>query len=405
VNASLLTTLADLHAARERVGPVIHLTPVQPSDSLSRLAGRSVVLKSEYEQRTGSFKIRGAYNRIAQLPPGCDVVAASAGNHAQGVALAATLTGRRSTIFMPQGAAIPKTDATRNYGAEVRLEGEAVDDAMVAAKEFAREKGAVWVPPFDDPDIIAGQGTLGLEVLDQVPDAGVVVVPVGGGGLIGGVAAAIKLTRPDVRVVGVEAVGAPTLTRALEAGHPVRLEQLSTMADGIALRSVSERTLAHANAFVDDVVLVDEEEMTRAILLLTERAKAVVEPAGAASLAAVLSGRVGGSGTAVPVLSGGNVDPLLLTKLIEHGLSVAGRYLVLRIVIADHPGALAALTALLARMGLNVLDVEHHRSGRSLGLAEVEVMVTVETRNFDHHREVLAALAGAGYRASPVADS
>ncbi|MCL2394616.1 MAG: threonine ammonia-lyase [Acidimicrobiaceae bacterium] len=405
MNASLLTTLADLHAARERVGPVIHLTPVQPSDSLSRLAGRSVVLKSEYEQRTGSFKIRGAYNRIAQLPPGCDVVAASAGNHAQGVALAATLTGRRSTIFMPQGAAIPKTDATRNYGAEVRLEGEAVDDAMVAAKEFAREKGAVWVPPFDDPDIIAGQGTLGLEVLDQVPDAGVVVVPVGGGGLIGGVAAAIKLTRPDVRVVGVEAVGAPTLTRALEAGHPVRLEQLSTMADGIALRSVSERTLAHANAFVDDVVLVDEEEMTRAILLLTERAKAVVEPAGAASLAAVLSGRVGGSGTAVPVLSGGNVDPLLLTKLIEHGLSVAGRYLVLRIVIADHPGALAALTALLARMGLNVLDVEHHRSGRSLGLAEVEVMVTVETRNFDHHREVLAALAGAGYRASPVADS
>ena len=405
MNASLLTTLADLHAARERVGPVIHLTPVQPSDSLSRLAGRSVVLKSEYEQRTGSFKIRGAYNRIAQLPPGCDVVAASAGNHAQGVALAATLTGRRSTIFMPQGAAIPKTDATRNYGAEVRLEGEAVDDAMVAAKEFAREKGAVWVPPFDDPDIIAGQGTLGLEVLDQVPDAGVVVVPVGGGGLIGGVAAAIKLTRPDVRVVGVEAAGAPTLTRALEAGHPVRLEQLSTMADGIALRSVSERTLAHANAFVDDVVLVDEEEMTRAILLLTERAKAVVEPAGAASLAAVLSGRVGGSGTAVPVLSGGNVDPLLLTKLIEHGLSVAGRYLVLRIVIADHPGALAALTALLARMGLNVLDVEHHRSGRSLGLAEVEVMVTVETRNFDHHREVLAALAGAGYRASPVADS
>lgn len=405
MNQTELTTLDELCAAAERVRPVIRVTPVHPSHSLSRLAGRRVVLKSEYAQRTGSFKIRGAYNRISQLPPGRDVVAASAGNHAQGVALAATLTGRRSTIFMPRGAAIPKTDATRNYGAEVRLEGEAVDDAMVAAKAFAGETGAVWVPPFDDPDIVAGQGTLGLEVLEQVPDAEVVVVPVGGGGLLSGVAAAVKLTRPEVRVVGVEAMGAPTLTRALAAGHPVRLEELSTMADGIAIRSVSERTLAHAQAFVDDVVLVDEEEMTRAILLLAERVKAVVEPAGAASLAAVLSGRVGGSGPVVPILSGGNVDPLLLTKLIEHGLSAAGRYLVLRIVIADHPGALAALTALLARMDLNVLDVEHHRSGRSLGLSEVEVMVTVETRNFAHHDEVLAALAEAGYRASRVTDA
>jgi threonine dehydratase len=405
VNRPTLTTLADLRAARERVRTVVRVTPVERSGSLSRLAGRPLALKCEYQQRTGSFKIRGAYNRIAQLPPGQDVVAASAGNHAQGVALAATLTGHHSTIFMPRGAAIPKTDATREYGAEVRLEGEAVDDAIVAAKAFAHEKGAVWVPPFDDPEIIAGQGTLGLEVLEQVPDAEVVVVPVGGGGLLAGVAAAIKLSRPEIRVVGVEAAGAPTLTRALEEGHPVLLEQLSTIADGIAIRSVSERTFAHAKAFVDDVVLVDEEEMTRAILLLAERAKAIVEPAGAAALAAVLQGRVGGSGTVVPVLSGGNVDPLLLTKLIEYGLSAAGRYLVLRIVIGDYPGALAALAAKLARMGLNVLDVEHHRSGRSLALTEVEVMVTVETRNFAHHHEVLAALADAGYRASPVSDS
>lgn len=405
MNPPPLTSLADLRAARERVRAVIHVTPADRSDSLSRLAGRPVVLKSEYQQRTGSFKIRGAYNRIAQLPPGCEVVAASAGNHAQGVALAAAMTGRRSTIFMPRGAAIPKADATRDYGAEVRLDGEAVDDAMAAAKAFAHDTGAVWVPPFDDPEIIAGQGTLGLELLEQVRDAEVVVVPVGGGGLLGGVAAAIKLTRPEIRIVGVEAAGAPTLSQALAAGHPVQLDELSTIADGIAIRSVSERTLAHANAFVDDVVLVDEEEMTRAILLLVERAKAVVEPAGAASFAAVLSGRVGGSGTAVPILSGGNVDPLLLTKLIEHGLSDAGRYLLLRIVIADHPGALAAVTALLAGMDLNVLGVEHHRSGRSLGLSEVEVMVTVETRNFLHHREVIAALTDAGYRASPVTDS
>jgi threonine dehydratase len=396
-----LVTLAEIHAARQRVASIIQVTPLDRSDSLSRLIGRPVLLKGEYTQRTGSFKIRGAYNRISQLAAGLDVVAASAGNHAQGVALAAAMTGRRSTIFMPRGAAIPKVDATRDYGAEVRHEGEAVDDCIVAAQAFAQRTGAVFVPPFDDPDIIAGQGTLGLELLEQAPDAEVVVVPVGGGGLLAGVAAAIKLARPDIRVVGVEAAGAPSLTAALAAGHPVRLERMSTVADGIAVRSVSALTLAHAQAYVDDVVTVDEEEMTRAFLLLVERAKAVVEPSGTTSLAAILAGRIGGDGPAVAVLSGGNVDPLLLTKLIEHGLAAAGRYLVLRIVIADLPGALAALTAELARLELNVLAVEHHRSGPSLRLSEVEVMVTVETRNTAHHAEVIAALAGAGYRAVP----
>jgi threonine dehydratase len=395
-----LVTLADIYAARERVAPVIQVTALDRSDTLSRLIGRPVLLKAEYAQRTGSFKIRGAYNRISQLAPGLDVVAASAGNHAQGVALAAAMTGRRSTIFMPRGAAIPKADATREYGAEVRPEGEAVDDCIVAAKAFAERTGAVFVPPFDDHDIIAGQGTLGLELLEQAPDAEVVIVPVGGGGLLAGVAAAIKLSRPDIRVVGVEAAGAPSLTRALEAGHPVRLEKISTIADGIAVRSVSALTLAHAQAFVDEVVTVDEEEISRAFLLLVERAKAVVEPAGATSLAAILARRVGGDGPAVAVLSGGNVAPLLLTKLIEHGLAAAGRYLVLQIVIADLPGALAGLTAELARLELNVLAVEHHRSGPSLRLSEVEVTVTVETRNTAHHVEVLAALAASGYRAA-----
>jgi threonine dehydratase len=396
-----LVTLEEIQAAERRVASVVQVTPLDRSDSLSRLVGRPVLLKAEYAQRTGSFKIRGAYNRISKLADGLDVVAASAGNHAQGVALAATMTGRRSTIFMPRGAAIPKADATRDYGAEVRPEGEAVDDCIVAAQAFAQRTGAVFVPPFDDLDIIAGQGTLGLELLEQAPDAQVVVVPVGGGGLLAGVGAAIKLSRPDVTVVGVEAAGAPSLTRALEAGHPVRLDKLSTIADGIAVRSVSALTLAHAQAFVDEVVTVDEEEIARAFLLLLERAKAVVEPAGATSLAAVLSGKIGGDGPVVAVLSGGNVDPLLLTKLIEHGLAAAGRYLVLRIVIADLPGALAGLTTELARLQLNVLAVEHHRSGPTLRLSEVEVTVTVETRNAAHHVEVLAALAAAGYRAAP----
>jgi threonine dehydratase len=412
-----LLSLEDLTAAQDRLRGVIRRTPVEPAESLSRLAGRPVLLKPEHRQRTGSFKIRGAYNRISQLEPGAAVVAASAGNHAQGVALAAALTGRQSTIFMPRGAALPKVSATREYGAEVRLDGEVVDDCIALAKAFALETRAVYVPPFDDLDVIAGQGTVGLEIAEEARQAEVVVVPVGGGGLLAGVAAGLTLSngpvrvgpggglagpRPRVRVVGVEAAGAPTLSRALAEGRPVTLDRLTTMADGIAVATCSELTLAHAQKYVDDIVTVDEEEISRAMLLLVERAKAVVEPSGAASLAAILAGRVGGSGPAVAVLSGGNVDPLLLTKLIEHGLAAAGRYLTLRVVMPDRVGALAGLTAELAHLGLNVLDVEHHRSHRGLAVAEVEVQVTVETRDPAHHAEVVQALTAEGYRVSPV---
>ena len=396
--------LEDLLAARERVKEVIRPTPVDRSESLSKLAGRRVLLKPEHQQRTGSFKIRGAYNRISRLPEGVAVVAASAGNHAQGVALAASLTGRQATIFMPRNAALPKVVATRAYGATVRLEGEVVDDCIALAQEFAIETGAVYVPPFDNLDVIAGQGTVGLELLEEAPDAEVIVVPVGGGGLIGGVAAAVGLSPPVAasgrrpRVVGVEAAGAPTLTDALAAGRPVTLERLATMADGISVARCSDLTLALADRFVEEIVTVDEEEISQAMLLLIERAKAVVEPSGAASLAAILNGHIPGAGPAVAVLSGGNVDPLLLTKLIEHGLAAAGRYLTLRIVMADRVGALAALTTQLARLGLNVLDVEHHRSGRDLAVSEVEVQVTVETRDVAHHDEVVTALTEAGYR-------
>ena len=393
-----MVSLADIREARERVAPVIRRTPVISSDSLSTLIGRPVLCKGEHLQRTGSFKIRGAYNLISRLEPGVDVVAASAGNHAQGVALAATLTGRRSTIFMPVNAPLPKLDATRAYGAEVVLTGSVVDECLAAAQVFADENGALFVPPFDDPLIVAGQGTIGLELAEEVPDAEVVVVPVGGGGLIAGISAALAYSRRSVRVIGVEPEGAASMAAALSKSDPVMLDGVDTMADGVAVKSVSKLTLSHVQAYVDEVVTVTEEEISRALLLLLERQKALVEPAGATALAALLAGKVSGSGPAVALLSGGNVDPLLLIRLIDHGLSVAGRYVMLRIILRDHPGALAGLTAAVADMGLNVLDVEHHRAGVRVGVDHVEVLMTVETRDPEHRSDIVRLLGERGYR-------
>jgi threonine dehydratase len=397
-----MITLDDVIDARRRIAGIIRPTPVDRSESLSHRSGRPVILKPEHLQRTGSFKIRGAYNLISRLPADAvEVVAGSAGNHAQGVALAASLTGRRSTIFMPANAPLPKIEATRAYGATVRFESGAVDNALAAAHRYAEEHSAVYVPPFDHPLVIAGQGTIGLELADEVPEAEVVVVAIGGGGLISGVATALAGTRPDVRVVGVEAAGAAAVRASLDAGRLVRLDRVATMADGIAAKSPCELTMAHIRAHVHDVVTVNEEDISRAVLLLLERAKAVVEPAGAVTLAALLAGKVPGTGPVVTVLSGGNVDPLLLIKLIDHGLTAAGRYLLLRIVLDDRPGALAGLTRAVADMGLNVLSVEHHRSGVALPLDRVEVLVTVETRDPEHRDQVVAELRGAGYDAAP----
>ena len=345
----VLVTRADVEEAFARVAQILRPTPVEVSDQFSKLAGRPVRLKPEHRQLTGSYKIRGAYNRISRLVPGGEVVAASAGNHAQGVARAAALTGIRATIFMPVTAALPKVAATRADGAAVRLEGVVVDDAIAAAQAYAQQSGATWVPPFDDPLIIAGQGTVGLELSREAPDAEVVVVPIGGGGLVSGVAAALRDS--GTRVIGVQAAGAASMRASLDAGALVRLGGVSTIADGIAVKAPSELTLAHVRELVDDVVLVTEDDISQALLLLLERAKAVVEPAGAAALAAILSGKIPGDGPAVAVLSGGNVDPLLLIKLIEHGLSAAGRYLLLRVVVDDRPGALAALTDAVAHAG------------------------------------------------------
>ncbi len=394
----------EIRSAEARLRGVVRPTPTVHSSALSSITGRDVYAKPEQFQRTGSFKIRGAFNKIAAIAAeGADgeVVAASAGNHAQGVALAATLNGLRSVVFMPEGASLPKVEATRHYGAEVRLEPGSVDDAIAAAKDYSKASGACYVPPFDDPLVIAGQATVGTEIAAEVPQAGIVVVPVGGGGLLAGVATGLRAAGCRARVIGVEAAGAPAMLRALDQGKPVTLEATDTMADGIAIRCVSELTLEHAKALAERVVTVDEEQISRAVLLLLERCKWVVEPAGAVPLAALLAGAVPGDGPVVLVLSGGNVDPLLLTRIVEHGLTAAGRYLTIRVVLADKPGALAALAASVGELGLNLVSVEHRRSGAPVGVSEAEVQLMLETRDPAHRDAVVPALRARGFRVRP----
>jgi threonine dehydratase len=301
---------------------------------------------------------------------------------------------------MPRESSLPKIEATRHYGARVELGGESVDECIALAVAFAQAHGAVYVPPFDDPLVAAGQGTVGLELAEEAPPLEAVIVPVGGGGLIAGVARAIRSQMPGARIIGVEATGAASMTAALREGRPVELPSARTVADGIAVRRVCDLTLAHVTADVDDVVCVDDETISRAVVLLLERAKWVVEPAGAVGVAALLAGAIAGDGPVGVVLSGGNVDPLLLSRLIDHGLTASGRYLLLRVVVDDRPGTLAALTAAIAAMNLNVLGVEHHRSGTVVGVAEVEVLMTVETRDPQHRDAVVATLREAGFDAS-----
>lgn len=389
----------DIVAAQARLHGVVRPTPATVAESLSRVVGRSVVVKPEHLQRTGSFKIRGAYNFIAQLPSGVPVVAASAGNHAQGVALAASLTGHRSQIYMPRLASLPKLAATRGYGAQVISVDGGVDDCLAAAAKDASRTGAVFVPPFDDARVIAGQGTIGAEILQDAPDAEVVIVPIGGGGLIAGVAAAISGWRRGVRVIGVEAEGAASMSASLTAGRPVEVTP-ATMADGVALRSPTPLTLAHVRDLVDEIVQVSDEQISAAVLMLIERVKAIVEPSGAMALAALLAGAVPGDGQAVVVCSGGNVDSLLLSRLIDHGLAAAGRFQVLRVVVDDQPGTLHRLTGVVAQTGANLLSVEHHREGHGLPIAAVGVTLTIETRDREHQQKIIGELKTAGYTAT-----
>ena len=400
-----LVGLADVRAARALLDGVARTTPLEGSRALSEQVGGPVWLKCENLQRTGSFKIRGAYVRIARLGDAeraRGVVAASAGNHAQGVALAASMLGTAATIFMPSAAPLPKVAATRAYGAAVRLSGDTVDQALLAAAAFADRTGAVLIHPFDHADVIAGQGTVGLELVEQCPDVRTVVVCTGGGGLVSGVAAAVKGLRPDVTVVAAQASGAAAFPSSLAAGRPVALPSMATMADGIAVGRPGELTFRHVRDLVDRVVTVDDDALARALLLSLERAKLVVEPAGAAGLAAVMQDPSAFAPPVVVVLSGGNIDPLLLSKVIRHGLIAAGRFLSLRVRIPDRPGELARLLNVLAAATANVLDVEHQRTGSGLHLDEVEVELQLETRGSLHSDAVLAALSDAAYAVAPL---
>lgn len=390
---------ADVVAAARVLDGVVLRTPVESSRALSALAGGPVLLKCENLQRAGSFKIRGAYLRMSRLTDeekARGVVAASAGNHAQGVALAARLLGVQATVYMPVGAALPKVAATREYGATVEHHGASVDEALEAARRHSERTGAVLIHPFDHPDVVAGQGTVALEILEQVPDVRTVIVPVGGGGLAAGIVAALA-DRPDVQVIGVQAAGAAAYPASLAAGHPLPAGRLATMADGIAVGRPGDVPFAILAGHHVPVTTVSEEDLSRALLLVAERAKMLVEPSGAAGVAALMAGLQVAT-PAVVVLSGGNIDPLVLLRVVRHGLASAGRYLQMRVRIDDRPGALAALLADLAATGGNVMHVGHVRTALDLGIDEVEIGVQVETRGPDHCARVLEHLRAAGYR-------
>ncbi len=393
-------TMEDVFAARDRIARDIRSTPMLRKHTLDPCVGCDVYLKCEHLQRTGSFKLRGALNLIGQLTGeerARGVVAASAGNHAQGVAVAASELGVEATIFMPEDASLSKVEATRNYGATVRLEGANLGDALAAAHAFCDEHGAVWVHPFDDPQIIAGQGTIGLEIVEQLPDVATVVIPVGGGGLASGIGMVLRELRPDCRIVAVQAAAHPSLRASLDAGVVTAVEARPSIADGIAVKQLGTLNFEMLKDIVDDVVEVTEEELSTAILWSMERAKQVLEGAGAASLAALLAGKISSEGPVVLVVAGGNIDPANLVPVIRHGLTTGGRFLYLGTVIPDRPGELSRLLALLAATRVNVLGVEHHREGVDLRIGETRVDLTLQTRNVEHVAEVEAALTDAGY--------
>ncbi|GGZ56314.1 threonine ammonia-lyase [Streptomyces bluensis] len=393
-------TLDDVRGAQKMLTGVARVTAMEGSRHLSQLVGAPVHFKCENLQRTGSFKLRGAYVRIAGLLPeerAAGVVAASAGNHAQGVALASALLGVHATVFMPKGAPLPKISATREYGADVRLHGMVVDETLAAAQEYAARTGAVFIHPFDHADIIAGQGTVGLEILEQCPEVRTIVVGIGGGGLAAGIAAAVKALRPDVRIVGVQAEAAAAYPPSLAAGRPVAIENPATMADGIKVGLPGDVPFGIIRELVDEVRTVSEDALSTALLLCLERAKLVVEPAGASPVAALLSEPGAFEGPVVAVLSGGNVDPVLMERVLRHGMAAQGRYLAVRLRLTDRPGALATLLGVLSHVDANVLDVGHVRTDPRLGLTEAEVELHLETKGPEHCAEVGRALREAGY--------
>jgi threonine dehydratase len=386
--------LADIEAARERLDGVSRVTPLFRSETFARFVGRDVFLKAENLQRTGSFKVRGAFNRIASLDDAAraaGVVAASAGNHGQAVAWAAQAVGASATIFMPEDAQMAKVDATRSYGARIELVPGLVEESLTAAAAFAEKTGATFVHPFGDPLVIAGQGTVALELLEQLPDVRTVLVPIGGGGLAAGVATAVKALRPRAAVVGVQAAG------VLPGGPGF------TIADGIAVKQPGELAMSIMSRVLDEIVLVTDEEIAEAIVLLLERAKLVVEGAGAVGVAALLSDRIRSEGPVGVVLSGGNIDASLLVSVMRRGLTLAGRYLMLRTRMPDHPGELAKLVTLLGRERVNIVEVEHIREAVDIPIGETGVALTLLTRDPAHCDEVVAMMREWGYRVERLA--
>jgi threonine dehydratase len=376
-------TLRDVEEARVRLEGIARVTPVYGSQTLSRLAGREVWLKAENLQRTGAFKVRGAVNKIATLTPeqrSTGVVAASAGNHGQAVAWAAREAGSHARIYVPQDAPMAKVEACRNYGAETVMGGERFEDAFAGARAYVEESGATFIHPFEDPVVIAGQGTIGLELAEQVASVKTFVIPVGGGGLAAGIATVLRAVLPGVRIVGVQAG---------KSGY--------TIADGIFVKEPGELTMSILDDVLDDMVHVSDEEISQALVLLLERTKLLVEGAGAVGLAALLNDRVGGAGPVAVVLSGGNIDPTLLISIMRHGLTAGGRYLVIRTRVPDRPGELIKLLELLAEQRANVVSVEHHREGMDISVGETEVELTLATRDRNHCEEVVSTLEARGY--------
>jgi threonine dehydratase len=376
-------TLADIQEARERLQGIAEQTPIYLSETFSRRCGREVRLKAENLQRTGAFKVRGAVNKLATLSAQereAGVVAASAGNHGQAVAWAARELGVHARIFVPDTAPMAKVEACRNYGADTELSGEFFEDALVAARAYVDETGGTFIHPYEDQLVVAGQGTIGLELVEQEPEVGTVLIPIGGGGLALGISTALRALRPEVRIVGVQA--------GID-GY--------TIADGIAVKDPSDFTMPLLEDLLDDIVSVTDEEISEAIVLLLERAKLVVEGAGAVGVAALLAGKAGGTGTAVPILSGGNIDATMLISVMRHGLTSAGRYLVVRTQLADRPGELIKFLSLVAAERGNVISVEHHREGMDLPVAGTEVELTLVTRDEAHCVQLLAAMAERGY--------
>ncbi|MEY4102452.1 MAG: hypothetical protein RIR88_586 [Actinomycetota bacterium] len=398
-------SLAEFEAARAIVGQVAQATPMETSRYLSSELGSPVFMKCENLQRTGSYKLRGAYNLMSSLSAderAKGVIAASAGNHAQGVALAARELGIKATIFMPLGVALPKLEATRAYGAEVVLVGHIFNESLKAAKERASETGAIFIPPYDHDAIIAGQGTVGLEILEDTPEVDTIVVPIGGGGLISGVASAVKqkaaLAGRTVRIIGVQAENAAAYPPSLKAGEPVNIDVHPTISDGIAVARPGTKNFEIIKDAVDEVVTVSDDDTARALVMLLERAKMVVEPAGAVGVAAIMAGKIKNAGTTVAILSGGNIDPLLLQRIVAHGLAASERYLKLRVMLPDRPGQLARTAEIVSEQNANVVEVLHTRHGRALQISEVELELHIETRGKEHRKQVVKALRDEGYK-------